>query len=114
MGMAEEEKRIAIEKGSFHEGVPAIDVVLDGGWCKRTHKHYYNAKSGEAIIIGLETGKLLHVGVRISIVVLVKLQRNKAKNHRTMSVKRTGKEHLHQWKRTLFWRGLRMLKGSMG
>ena len=61
---AEEEKRIAIEKGSFHEGVPSISVVVDGGWCKHTHRHSYNAKSGVAIIIGLKTGKLLHIGVR--------------------------------------------------
>ena len=61
---AEEEKQIAVEKGSYHEGVPAITVVLDGGWSKRSHKHSYNAKSGVGIIIGQETGKLLHVGVR--------------------------------------------------
>ena len=28
---AEEEKRNAIERGSFHEGVPAIAVIVDGG-----------------------------------------------------------------------------------
>ncbi len=61
---AEEEKRIAINNRSYHEGVPAITVVVDGGWSKRTHKHSYNAKSGVGIIIGLKTGKLLHVGVR--------------------------------------------------
>ena len=61
---AGEEKRNAIEKGSCHEGVPAIAVIVDGGWSKRTHKHSYNAKSGAAIIIGAHTGKLLHVGVR--------------------------------------------------
>ena len=61
---AEEEKKKAIEHGSFHEGVPAISVIVDGGWSKRTHKHSYNAKSGAAVIIGVETGKLLHVGVR--------------------------------------------------
>ena len=37
--------------------------MLDGGWSKRSHKHSYNAKSGVAIIIGKETGKLLHIGV---------------------------------------------------
>ena len=49
---------------SFHEGIPCITVVVDGRWSKRTHKHSYNAKSGVAIIIGLDTGKLLHLGVR--------------------------------------------------
>ena len=61
---AEEEKRNAIEQGSLHEGVPAISVIVDGGWSKRSHKHSYNAKSGAGIIIGAHTGKLLHIGVR--------------------------------------------------
>ena len=59
-----EEKRLAEERGEFHHGVPAITVVVDGGWSKRSHKHSYNAKSGVAVIIGQETGKLLHIGVR--------------------------------------------------
>ena len=58
------EREIAMEKGSFHEGIPAISVIVDGGWSKRSHKHSYNAKSGVAIIIGKETGKILHMGVR--------------------------------------------------
>ena len=36
---AGEEKRNAIERGSFHEGVPVIAVIVDGGWSKRSHKH---------------------------------------------------------------------------
>ena len=59
-----EEKQLAEERGDYHEGVPSITVVVDGGWSKRSHKHSYNAKSGVAIIIGKETGKLLHIGVR--------------------------------------------------
>jgi len=42
-----EEKRIAEEKGDYHEGVPAITVVVDAGWCKRSHRHSYNAKCGD-------------------------------------------------------------------
>ena len=60
---AEEEKRLAEESESFHDGVPAITVIVDGGWCKRTHKHSYNTKSGVGVVIGLRTGKLLHMGV---------------------------------------------------
>lgn len=56
-----EEKRMAIERGDYHQGIPAI---TDGGWSKRSHKHSYNANSGVAIIIGKATGKLLHIGVR--------------------------------------------------
>ena len=37
---------------------------MGGGWCKRSHKHSYNAMSGVAIIIGAETRKILHIGVR--------------------------------------------------
>ena len=58
------EKRIAISNGRYHQGVPAITVIVDGGWSKRSHKHSYNAKSGVAIIIGKETGKILYLDVR--------------------------------------------------
>ena len=46
----EETVRHAIELRSLHEGVPAISVIVDGGWSKRSHKHSYNAKSGIGII----------------------------------------------------------------
>ncbi len=58
------ERDIAIQNNSFCEGVPAITVIVDGGWSKQSHKHSYNAKSGVAIIIGKETVKLLYIGVR--------------------------------------------------
>ena len=60
---AEEEKKLALKRGSFHEGIPSITVIVDGRWCKRTHKHSYNAKSGVGIIIRRETGKLLYMEV---------------------------------------------------
>ena len=60
----QEEKKIAEENGTFHQGVPAVMVIVDGGWSKRSHKHSYNAKPGVAIIIGKETGKLLFIGIR--------------------------------------------------
>lgn len=52
-----EEKQLAEERGDYHEGVPAITVIVDGGWSKRSHRHSYNAKSGVAIVIGSETKK---------------------------------------------------------
>ena len=58
-----EERRLAIENNEHHEGVPAITVVIDGGWSKRSHCHSYNAKSGVGVIIGLRTNKLLYIGV---------------------------------------------------
>ena len=59
-----EEKQLAIARGEYHDGVPAITVIVDGGWRKRSHKHSYNANSGVGIIIGKETSKLLFIGVR--------------------------------------------------
>ena len=61
--IAEEEKQHAIVTNSFHQGVPSITVVVDGGWSKRAHKHSYNAKSGVAVIFGSHTRKLLFMGV---------------------------------------------------
>ena len=60
----QEERAIAISKGRYHQGVPAITVIVDGGWSKRCHRHSYNAKSGVEIIIGKDTGKNLFMGVR--------------------------------------------------
>ena len=59
-----EERSLAIAQGTFHSGVPAITVVVDGGWSKRSHKHSYNAKSGVGVIFGAATKKLLFIGVR--------------------------------------------------
>ena len=56
-------KQHIIEKGSYHQGVPAITVVVDGGWSKCTHKHSYN---GVGVIFGKHTGKLLYIGVSTS------------------------------------------------
>ena len=58
------EKGFAVSQNRYHQGVPAITVIVDGGWSKCSHKHSYNAKSGIGIIIGKETGKILYMGVR--------------------------------------------------
>lgn len=58
------EKEHAVLHNQYHQGVPYISVVVDGGWSKRSHKHSYNAKSGVAVIFGLHTKKLLYLGVR--------------------------------------------------
>ena len=59
-----QEKQYAIEKGSYHQGVPGITVVVDGGWRKHTHKHSYNALSEVRMIFEKHTGKLLYIGIR--------------------------------------------------
>ena len=58
------ERQLAIAQGSYHNGVPAITVVVDAGWSKRSHKHSYNANSGVGVIFGVVTKALLFTGVR--------------------------------------------------
>ena len=57
----EQEKEMAIYENHYHQGVPYVSVVADGGWSKRSHKHLYNAKSG---VGGLRSNKLLFLRVR--------------------------------------------------
>ena len=57
----DEERALATE---YSDGVPAISVVVDAGWSKRSHKHSFNANSGVGVIFGATTKKLLHLGVR--------------------------------------------------
>ena len=53
-----------IQRKDSFQGIPAITVIVDGDWAKRSHKHSYNAKSRVALNIGKETKKLLYIGVR--------------------------------------------------
>ncbi|KAL9983200.1 hypothetical protein ACROYT_G005338 [Oculina patagonica] len=57
-----EEKRLAVASNNIDQGIPAINVVVDGGWSMRSHQHRYTAKSGVAVIIGERTKKLLYLG----------------------------------------------------
>ena len=41
-----EEREAAIRDGKYDKDVPAITVITDGGWSKRSHKHTYNAAGG--------------------------------------------------------------------
>lgn len=50
-----DEKEPAIKKDRYHQGVPAISVVVDCRWSKRSHKHSYNANSGVGVIFEAET-----------------------------------------------------------
>ena len=43
--------------------MPAISVITDGGWSKRSHRHSYNTKSRVAVIICVHK-KLLFLGVQ--------------------------------------------------
>ena len=46
------EKQLTIEQGNYHNGVPAIPVVVDADWSKCSHKYLYNASYGIGVIFG--------------------------------------------------------------
>ena len=78
-------KRLDIERGSYHKGIPAIYVVCDGGWSKRTHKHTFG---GVGVIFGAETKKLLYIGVRNKYCIICRKAHNQgvdAKYHNCFS-----------------------------
>ncbi|GBN88648.1 hypothetical protein AVEN_93006-1 [Araneus ventricosus] len=60
-----EERSLAIQRGDVDsEGIPLLTVVVDGSWAKRSYKTNYASLSGVAAIVGLESKKVLLVGVR--------------------------------------------------
>ena len=54
----EQEEEMAIAENHYHQGVPYVSIVADGGWFK------HNAMSRVAVIFGLKSKKLLFSGVR--------------------------------------------------
>ncbi|KAH3819964.1 hypothetical protein DPMN_121708 [Dreissena polymorpha] len=93
-----EERRKAIEKGHFHEGIPYFTGICDGGWSKRTHKHTYNASGGVAVIFGAETRNYCTLVSEISIAycALVQITRILKLNH--INVLKTDIKVPRQWK----------------
>ena len=53
-----QEEEMAIAENHYHQGVPYVSVVADGGWSK------HNTMSRVAVIFGLKSKKLLFPGVR--------------------------------------------------
>ncbi|XP_063376826.1 uncharacterized protein LOC134664153 isoform X3 [Cydia fagiglandana] len=63
--VGQQERAIAIEKGQITDnGIPYIEVEVDGGWAKRSYGHNYNSASGMACIIGKNTKKCLYIGIK--------------------------------------------------
>ena len=89
----EEECKLAIQKGEYHQDIPAITVVVDGRWPKRSHKHTYNAKSGVAVIFGQRTKKLLFIGVRNKYCAICSLAGNKQQEPPSIGATVTGLAH---------------------
>lgn len=59
-----EVRRIAQEKNSLINGIPACPVTVDGSWHTRSYGGKSRAESGMAVIISLWTGKVLFKGWR--------------------------------------------------
>lgn len=45
-------------------GTPMIPVTADACWSKRSYRTNYTSLSGVGAIIGVNTGKVLHIGVK--------------------------------------------------
>ncbi|GFX42953.1 uncharacterized protein TNCV_4058771 [Trichonephila clavipes] len=80
-----EEKRLSHSRqGIDTDGYYCLTAIVDGGWCKRSYGHGYNASSGVALIIGMATQKIIFIGIRNKICLIcqaVETGRIPDKNH---------------------------------
>lgn len=91
---------MAIKQGNFHNGVPSITVVCDGGWSKRSHRHTYNALEGVGVIFGAATGKIYILVSEISIVPLVPWQKQGKQPRLPIHVLKIGQKAVRLWNQT--------------
>ncbi|GFS58705.1 uncharacterized protein NPIL_186791 [Nephila pilipes] len=60
-----EGKKLAELRGDIDsDGYYCITLIVDGGWCKRSYGHGYNASSGVSVLIGMSTSKIVFIGIR--------------------------------------------------
>ncbi|XP_076665658.1 uncharacterized protein LOC143367585 [Andrena cerasifolii] len=67
LAAAEEEKRLAIERGDVlpGSGTPHIPVVADGSWMKRSYRSgCYDSASGVGVIVGYHTKKKCRIAAK--------------------------------------------------
>ncbi|GFR05058.1 uncharacterized protein TNCT_591911 [Trichonephila clavata] len=80
-----EEKRLSQSRQDIDtDGYYCLTAVVDGGWCKRSYGHGYNASSGVAVIIGMATKKIIFIGIRNKICLIcqaIEASRIPDKNH---------------------------------
>ena len=58
------EKKIAADELNFNGGYPAISCIGDARWSKRSYNYNYTANSSTAVLIGMNTKKILYTGVK--------------------------------------------------
>ena len=85
-----EGKQIAEQNKDYHEGVPAITVVVDGDWIKWSHKHSYNANSAVSVIFGATTKTLLYIGVRNKYCAISSIAQNTVHHHHNPCASKIG------------------------
>ena len=93
-----EERSPAIAQAIFHDGVPAITVVVDGGWSKCCHKHSYKDKSDVRMIFRASTKKVVFIGMRKNTTQFVSLVIVTTHHIHHISILRTGMGLLVLWK----------------
>lgn len=62
----ENEQTVTINYNGVIQEYPAITVIVDGGWTKRSYKHSFSSNCGVAVIIGARTQKVIYADTRIS------------------------------------------------
>lgn len=72
---AADEAKMATEKSST--GKPMIPVTGDACWSKRSYRTNYSSLSGVGAIIGVNSGKVLHLGVKNKYCVICQRATNK-------------------------------------
>ena len=90
-----EEQQFAMEQNSYHQGIPAITVIVDGGWSNQTHKHLYNALTGVGVIFWKHTGKLLYIGVQNKLCAVC-VHNSKVQKSQLSFASKSGMLHQHQ------------------
>lgn len=79
----EMERESAVKEGRINkDGIPMIDVIVDGCWCRRSYQTNYAANSGCATIIGRRTGKVLFMAVKNKYCCICQKYGTNAKVHR--------------------------------
>lgn len=74
---AARERQAAIDEGRIVNGIPVIDVYLDGCWAKRSYGNNFRASSGAAAIIGRRFGQVIFMAVKNKYCVICKRAENK-------------------------------------
>ena len=100
MRKATEVKEHAISSLNLHQGVPAITVVVDGGWSKQSHEHLYNAKAGLQLFLDATPRNYVILGSGTNSAQCLPYQLTKEQRFLNTTAFVTGVLVPHQWRVT--------------